>query len=115
MREQNQFTGKSGLLNQSIGQLHYKADAELFSQSCGLPDQSRNKGEKVKMKKLKILSSNPNYYCSGISPVASVSRGSRRNVAQGPYPNPGAHNVCVLEMWLHMGSSIHSGSTYDGA
>jgi hypothetical protein len=50
MNTANQNTVMSGLLNQSNGQMHYYADVELFSQSCGSPSFTGIEVERVKMK-----------------------------------------------------------------
>lgn len=59
MSTQNQFTGKSGSLNQSIGQLHFNAGVEMFSQSCGQSDQSVTDVEKVKMNSKNLYLNKP--------------------------------------------------------
>jgi len=116
MRTHNQFTEKSGLLNQSIGQLHYNVNVELFSQSCYRTVKPGNKAEKVKMKKSNHL--------SGINPKLLMIRtflilllllaGINVSWAQeGPYPNTGDQPVCLTGVQEPYGVIPTLGSIYE--
>ena len=114
MRTQNQFTGQSGSLNQSIGRLH-NADVELFSQSCGQSDQSVTEVEKVKMKSNNFFHSNPKLLMfRGLLLLLLLLAGAGGAWAQDgrPYPNSGNQTVCLTGIPEPYGVIPTLGSSY---
>ena len=112
MRTQNQFTGQSRSLNQSIGRLHY-ADFELFSQSCGQSDQSVTEVEKVKMKSNNLFHCKPKLLMfRSLLLLLLLFAGAGSALAQGPYPNQGDQTVCLTGIPEPYGVIPTLGSTY---
>ena len=113
MRAHYQTNKEPGLLNQSDGLMRNNKGSEITFNSWGCSEQPGAKVESDKMVKLKnllIINRKLLIYRSIILMVL-LMLGATSLWAQGPYPNTGAHTVCIGQIEPY-GVINTTGSTY---